>query len=147
MTLSTANYESLVWREIGTSFLFLLIFLPIHPHTIIPWNMIMVFTCSNNVLLNLKKYSQYSFILCGDLYARTSCSQPLMECVTAFKCVEDLNSSSFYEMQGLYSRRSEDNVVNGYGRSLLEMCAAFELIILNSMCSSDPKGSFTFVSP
>ena len=50
-------------------------------------------------------------------------------------------------MQDLYSRRSEDNVVNGYGRSLLEMWAGFEFMILNGMCSSDPKGSFTFVSP
>ena len=49
-------------------------------------------------------------------------------------------------MQGLYSRRSEDKVVNGYGRSLMEMCAGFEFMILNGMCSSDPKSSFTFVS-
>ena len=71
-----------------------------------------------------------------------------MECVTASKYVENLNSSSFfYKMQGLDSRRSEDNVVNGYGRSLLEMCSDFEFIILNGMCSSDPKSSFTFVSP
>ena len=49
-------------------------------------------------------------------------------------------------MRGIYSRRSEDNVVNGYGRSLLEMCAGFEFMILNGMCISDPKGSFTFVS-
>ena len=50
-------------------------------------------------------------------------------------------------MQGLYSGRSEDNVVNGYGRSLLETCAGFEFMILNGICSSDPKGSFTLVSP
>ena len=50
-------------------------------------------------------------------------------------------------MQGLYNRRSEDNVVNGYGRSLLAMCAGFEFMILNGMCSSDSKGSFSFVSP
>ncbi|KAK3794055.1 hypothetical protein RRG08_011835 [Elysia crispata] len=71
-----------------------------------------------------------------------------MECVTASKYVENLNSSSFFcEMKGLYRRRSEDNVVNGYGRSLLEMCAGLEFMILNGMCSSDPKSSFTFVSP
>ena len=95
------------------------------------------------------KHSQCSFIRCGDLNDRTSCVQPLMECVTTFKYVENLNSCSFfYEMQGLYSRRSEDNVVNGYyGKSLLEMCAGFEFMILNDMCSSDPKGSSTFVSP
>ena len=93
------------------------------------------------------KHLQCSFILCGDLNARTSCSQPLMECVTASKYVENLNSSFFfYGTQGFYSRRSKDNVVNGYGRSLLEMCAGFEFMILNGMCSSDPKGSFTFVS-
>ena len=53
-------------------------------------------------------------------------------------------------MKGLYRKRSEDNVVNGYGRSLLEMCAGLirlEFMILNGMCSSDPKSSFTFVSP
>ena len=50
-------------------------------------------------------------------------------------------------MQGLYSRRSEDNAIYGYGRSLLEMCAGFEFMILNGMCSSDPKGSLMFVSP
>ena len=56
------------------------------------------------------KHSQCS-ILRGDLNARTSCVQPLMKCVTAFKYVENLNSSSFFcEMQGLYSRRSERNV-------------------------------------
>ena len=38
------------------------------------------------------KHSQCSFILCGDLNARTSCVQPLMECVTASKYVENLNS-------------------------------------------------------
>ena len=50
-------------------------------------------------------------------------------------------------MKGFYRRRSEDNVVNGYGRSLLEMSAGLEFMILNGMGSSDPKSSFTFVSP
>ena len=132
----------------GTTFLFLLIFLLIHPHTIKPWNMIMIFTCSNNVLLNYRQNIRnvalyYVATLTLELRVRH-----LMECVTASKYVENLNSSSFFcEMKGLYSRRSENNVVNGYGRSLLEMRAGLEFMILNGMCSSDPKSSFTFVSP
>ena len=42
------------------------------------------------------KHSQCSFILCGDLNDRTSCVQPLMECITASKYVENVNSSSFF---------------------------------------------------
>ena len=129
----------------GTSLLFLLIFLHIHPHPIIPWNMTMVFTCSNNVLLNYRQnicnVALY-YVATLTLELRV---QHLMECVTAFKSVAHLNSLSFFcEMKGLYSRRSEDNVVNGYGRSLLEMCAGLGFMILNGMGSSDPKSSFTF---
>ena len=110
--------------------------------------MTMVFTCSNNVLLNYRQnicnVALY-YVATLTLELRV---QPLMECVTASKSVEHLNSLSFFcEMKGLYSRRSEDNVVNGYGRSLLEMCAGLGFMILNGMGSSDPKSSFTFVSP
>ena len=36
------------------------------------------------------KRSQCSFVLCGDLNARTSCSQPFMDCATASKYVENI---------------------------------------------------------
>ena len=47
--------KTVVWREMGTSFLFLLICLLIHPHIMIQWNMIMVSTCSNNAFLNYRQ--------------------------------------------------------------------------------------------
>ena len=91
-------------------------------------------------------YSRFPF--CSDLKARTSCSQPLVECERASKYEENFkSSSSFNEMQGLYRRRSEDNVVNGYGRCLLKMYAGFQFVVLNGMCNGDPKGSRMFVSP
>ena len=131
----------------GILFLSLLIFLLIHPHTIIPCNMIIVFTCSNNVLLNYRQNIRNVALYYVATLTLELRVQPLKECVTAYKYVENLNSSSFFhEMQGLYSSRSEDSIVNGYGRSLLEMCAGFEFMILNGMCSSNPKGSFTFLS-
>ena len=45
------------------------------------------------------------------------------------------------------TRSSCDNILNSFGRSLIEICASLNLIILKGYCSGDMNGSYTFTSP
>ena len=44
-------------------------------------------------------------------------------------------------------RSSKDTIINNFGRSLLDFCFLFDLMIVNGACSMDTDGEFTFVSP
>jgi len=43
-------------------------------------------------------------------------------------------------------RCSQDTVINGFGKSLLNMCTALNLSILNGMCHGDRNGCYTYIS-
>ena len=89
------------------------------------------------------------YILCGDLNARTSNVQPMVESEVASKYLRDTGypSCSHDRVGTTNDRQSEDTIVNGYGRKLIEMCASYDFVILNGMCKGDPTGAFTFIAP
>lgn len=89
------------------------------------------------------------YIICGDLNARTSNVQPMVETEVASRYLSDTGSPPYaHDRVGTTNeRQSEDTEVNGYGRKLIEMCASFDFVILNGMCKGDPKGAFTFIAP
>ena len=89
-----------------------------------------------------------NIILCGDLNARISNIQPIEECERVSKYVDNLNTLYCYDMEKCtYSRKSEDVSTNGFGKSLIEMCAGFGLIVLNGINKFDASDTFTFISP
>ena len=78
-------------------------------------------------------------ILSGDLNGRTSnVSQPV-----------NLDFDSFDTMHRSVpvsvGRKSQDSVMNGFGKSLLNMCTALNLCILNGMCHGDLDGRYTYM--
>jgi hypothetical protein len=77
-------------------------------------------------------------ILCGDLNSRTS------------NISQDYFSNSVldtqYKSQSLNSdRRSEDRVLNNYGKLLLSMCTTLGMNILNGVCKGDLDGGYTYI--
>jgi CRISPR/Cas system-associated protein endoribonuclease Cas2 len=79
-------------------------------------------------------------ILSGDLNGRTS---TITQTVTHDYDYDDVHSSG----SNLNGRQSQDKVINGFGKSLINMCNALNLCILNGMCKGDPLGRFTYISP
>ena len=80
-------------------------------------------------------------ILCGDLNSRTSnVSQPVF--------VNDNFLDSLITSGSLSANRStQDNVFNSFGKTLINMCTALNLCILNGMCEGDRQGRYTYISP
>ena len=77
-------------------------------------------------------------LLCGDFNARTGHLNSV-----ELDMVDDVQALAQIDLYG--NRKSEDKVVNAYGRLLLDMCAASNTSILNGVCSGDENGSFTYV--
>ena len=44
-------------------------------------------------------------------------------------------------------RDSSDNLMNTFGRSLIDMCATLKLTIMDGLYTGDEGGAFTFISP
>ena len=44
-----------------------------------------------------------------------------------------------------WSRKSQDVIMNGYGKTMLNMCTALDLCILNGLCYGDQNGRFTYI--
>jgi hypothetical protein len=90
----------------------------------------------------LLTYGDVYVFLCGDLNSRTS--------NVSHHCQEH-NSNYFLDSQFVshpasVDRCSEDNVLNAYGKLLLDMCTALDLRILNGVCHGDLHGCYTYVS-
>eukprot|EP00745_Piridium_sociabile_P007972 TRINITY_DN15335_c0_g1_i4.p1 TRINITY_DN15335_c0_g1~~TRINITY_DN15335_c0_g1_i4.p1 ORF type:complete len:224 (-),score=17.74 TRINITY_DN15335_c0_g1_i4:246-917(-) len=78
-------------------------------------------------------------ILNGDLNSRTS------------NISRDLSVQDNFDIQHkshslCSTRRSEDCVLNTYGKLLLNMCTALDLCILNGVCKGDLDGHYTYIS-
>ena len=94
------------------------------------------------------KHPNCSFMIMGDLNGRVSNTQPINECNIANRYIDHINNVSFFmNDEPVHIRKSEDCITNMFGRSLIELCATFEFIILNGFCNGDDKGAFTFISP
>jgi hypothetical protein len=82
--------------------------------------------------------NDYYVFLSGDLNARTSnVSQQITQDYDTF---DDLHRDSVDSV-----RYSQDSTLNGFGKSLLDMCTALNLCIMNGMCHGDLKGCYTYV--
>ena len=88
----------------------------------------------DNVLLDNDVY----VLLNGDLNSRTSnVSQPVSN-------DEDLFFDVFGD-ESCITRKSQDNVINPFGNSLLYMCSTLDLCIVNGTCSGDMHGAYTYI--
>ena len=88
----------------------------------------------DNVLLDNDLY----VIITGDLNSRTgNVSQP----VTVDNDVFDEMHHNF----DIFERRSQDSIINGFGKTLLNMCTSLNLCIINGMCYGDQQGRYTYV--
>ena len=90
-----------------------------------------------------------SFIVCGDLNSRISDIQPVLESEIADQFIDGRNTLPLFEddTTSPFKRVSEDSEVNGFGKTLIEICAEFGLIVLNGMLDGDSRGYFTYLSP
>ncbi len=91
---------------------------------------------------NILSLDDVFVFLCGDLNSRTMDIFPNI-----------YNEDDMYEhvlersdITVRYHRCSEDMVLNGYGKLLLNMCCALELGILNGVCNGDRQGRYTYIS-
>ena len=85
--------------------------------------------------------NDFHIILSGDLNSRTSNIGPTTSDNDSF--IDSLHSSD----SGTGGRASQDTVINGFGKSLLNMCIALNLCILNGTCEGDHLGCYTYISP
>ena len=89
----------------------------------------------DNVLLDNDVY----VILNGDLNSRTAnVSQSISW--------EHDESFNVQENENYIQRCSQDLTINTFGKSLLFMCTALNLCILNGTCEGDRLGAYTFIS-
>jgi len=89
--------------------------------------------CINDILVN---HDDCSLMVCGDLNARTA-NMNTVDAGNIGDCRADVLNNS---------RVSYDNTVNDFGRSLLSLCLAFDLLILNGYLTGDVSGAYTFMS-
>ena len=75
-------------------------------------------------------------MLCGDLNSRTG----------KLNIFSDIDMSNIRDDFVDESRNSQDLIVNNFDRSLLSMCAALELTILNGSSPHTTSGNFTHIS-
>ena len=89
-----------------------------------------------------RELSDLSFIVIGDLNARTESKQYEDELMMNYATDENLDLDNDYS-----ARSSNDTMINNFGKSLLEFCFMFELFILNGIGNGVCDGGYTFVSP
>ena len=79
-------------------------------------------------------------ILAGDLNSRT----------TSNSQISSMNNNMFESLQESQpvnqNRKSQDSVVNNYGKLLLNLCTTFDLCILNGVCKADLQGCYAYIS-
>ena len=89
----------------------------------------------DNVLLDSDVY----VLMSGDLNSRTaSISQPV---TVDFDNFQNIHHGNTFDVE----RRSQDNVINGFGKTLVNMCISLNLSIMNGMSYGDQEGRFTYI--
>ena len=59
---------------------------------------------------------------------------------------QNLDATNINFNAGLDTRKSKDEVVNAKGRSFMEFCNDYGLVVLNGRTIGDEDGSYTFIS-
>ena len=79
-------------------------------------------------------------ILSGDLNSGTA----------SYSQVVSMTDDVFDSLQASHAvnvnRNSQDNVLNNYGKLLLNLCTTFDFCILNGVCKGDLQGCYTYIS-
>ena len=88
------------------------------------------------IIMSILGNNNYSIMLCGDLNSSTG----------KLNICSDIDMLNIRDDFVDESRTSQDLIVNNFGRSLLSMCAALELTILNSSSPHTASGNFTYIS-
>ena len=93
----------------------------------------------NDVLM----YSEQGYcMICGDMNSRSGCLQDYID----YDDNGDINNVLYdrtCEPTRIQPRVSEDKIVNEYGKRLIDLCIANDLIIVNGRTEGDPTGSLT----
>ena len=90
----------------------------------------------DNVLLDKDVY----IIVNGDLNSRTS---NISQSISFDPNHEDFLRTHVNDDP--ITRKSQDKTINSFGKSLLSMCTALDLCILNGTCNGDRIGRFTYI--
>jgi hypothetical protein len=93
-----------------------------------------------NILYDILLDRDVFVCICGDLNSRTSSISQIFD--------QDIDSLNELHVSGsiMGTRCSQDNVLNNYGKSLLNLCTALDLCILNGQCEGDLEGCYTYIS-
>ena len=79
-------------------------------------------------------------IMAGNLNCRTASNSQ----------INSMNDNVFESLQERQqvnqNRKSQGNVVNNHGKLLFNLCATFDLCILNGVCKGDLHGCYTYIS-
>lgn len=97
----------------------------------------------------VEKHEDASFILCGDLNARTANNIPSYFDFSplGFDAVaNNLGPDGITDHDLPFQRCSQDIHKNVYGQYLLGLCSTFELYILNGTGGGDTTGRYTYIS-
>ena len=97
----------------------------------------------NDKLLELKsRYPDHKFIVAGDLNSRTGSLQDFV-----LDGVDHISGLDWYAPDEFnIPRHSVDEVVNVFGRGLIELCTEFNIHILNGRATGDNPGQFTNIT-
>ena len=79
-------------------------------------------------------------ILSGDLNSRTASNSQVVS------MTDDVFDSLQASHAVNVNRNSQDNVLNNYGKLLLNLCTTFDFCILNGVCKGDLQGCYTYIS-
>ncbi|KAK7487243.1 hypothetical protein BaRGS_00021471, partial [Batillaria attramentaria] len=100
-----------------------------------------VFLVEQCILDIQEQFSDVSFLLCGDLNARTGDRFPCGDSLPDdFVDMEPSNMCSVTDSV----RTSKDCVINAFGTYLLSVCEQFDLVILNGVLSGDCSGDYLY---
>ena len=96
-----------------------------------------------------KRYLNSEFLLTGDFNSRIGNTQPCEELIISDKYIENINTLSFFDSNCYedFTRLSEDNTTNIFGKSFIELIASFNLIVLNGLLQKENDMCFTYLSP
>ena len=93
---------------------------------------------------DIAKYSSEGHILLtGDFNARTGCALDYVDVDNCIHVPGDIPSP----LRALRRRKSFDSQINEHGQSIIEICKACDLRILNGRTTGDSFGKITFHSP
>ena len=104
---------------------------PFYPFSDLDYGIGVLEECLTDCMLTL---DNVYVILSGDLNSRTASNSQVVS------MTDDVFDSLQASHAVNVNRNSQDNVLNNYGKLLLNLCTTFDFCILNGLCEGDPQG-------